>query len=138
MIDYGVKDYDEEFKRVEENNRKLLSIFGNSLKGLSEKTINNHLSNASLFLDDFFYRERLENPQEGAGYIDSFFDFFVSKCLWSSPNSVKQLAASIKKFYMCMYENRIVDINALTDVLTTIIWRLEDWMADSDISSRGY
>ncbi len=35
MIDYGVKDYDKEFKKVEENNKKLLSIFENSLKGLS-------------------------------------------------------------------------------------------------------
>lgn len=134
MIDYGVEDYDKEFKKVEENNKKLLSIFENSLKGLSEKTVNLHLSNASLFLDEYFYREGLENPQEGASYIDSFFDFFVRKCLWSSPNTVKQLASSMKKFYKCMYENGIVDSEALSDVLTQISWGLEEWMDESDIS----
>lgn len=138
MIDFNVKDYDEEFKRVEENNNKLLLIFENSLKGLADKTIKNHLTNASLFLNDYFYREGLENPQEGAEYIDSFFDFFVRKCLWSSPYTVKQLAASIKKFYKCMYQNKIVDSDALDEVLTAISWGLEEWMEDSDISSWEY
>ncbi len=138
MIDFDVKDYDGEFKKVEENNKKLLSIFEGSLKGLSEKTINTHLSNVSLFLDDFFYREGLENPEEGAGYIDSFFDFFVRKCLWSSPYTVKQLAASMKKFYKCMYQNNIVDSEALGEVLMTISSGLDMWMEDSDISSWEY
>lgn len=134
MIEYGVEDYEEKFKRVEENNDKLLTLFEKSLGGLSEKTIEQHLSNASLFLNEFFYREGLEDPEEGSAYIDSFFDFFVRKCLWSSPGSVKQLAASMKKFYKCLYQNGIVDGEALENVLEAIRDGLEDWMADSDIS----
>ncbi len=138
MIDYDVEDYEKEFQRVEKNNVKLLSLFEKSLQGLSDKTIDNHLSNASLFLNEYFYREGLENPQEGAEYIDSFFDFFVRKCLWSSPNTVKQLAASMKKFYKCMYQNNIVDAEAVEDVLDSIKNDLDFWMAESDISYMDY
>lgn len=135
MIDYDVKDYDKEFQRVEENNKKLLSLFKDSLNGLSEKTIQLHLSNASLFLNEYFYREGLEDPQEGSSYIELFFDFFIRKCLWSTPNTVKQLASSIKKFYKCMYQNNVVDINALEDVLLSIKDGLEDWMDECEMSS---
>lgn len=135
MIDYDVKDYDKEFQRVEENNKKLLSLFKDSLNGLSEKTIQLHLSNASLFLNEYFYREGLEDPQEGSSYIGLFFDFFIRKCLWSTPNTVKQLASSIKKFYKCMYQNNVVDINALEDVLLSIKDGLEDWMDECEMSS---
>lgn len=138
MIDFDVEDYEKEFKRVEDNNGKLLVLFEKSLAGLSDKTIDNHLSNASLFLNEYFYREGLENPQEGAEYIDSFFDFFVRKCLWASPATVKQLAASMKKFYKCMYQNKIVDEDAVNEVLVTIQYGLEDWIDESDISSWDY
>ncbi len=138
MISFDVDDYDKEFKRVEENNDKLLVLFEKALTGLSDKTIKQHVSNASLFLNDYFYREGLENPQEGAEYIDTFFDFFVRKCLWSSPATVKQLAASMKKFYKCMLQNGIVDDDAVEEVLMTIKYGLEDWMDESDISSWDY
>ncbi len=138
MISFDVDDYDKEFKRVEKNNDKLLVLFEKALTGLSDKTIKQHVSNASLFLNDYFYREGLENPQEGAEYMDNFFDFFVRKCLWSSPATVKQLAASMKKFYKCMLQNGIVDDDAVEEVLMTIKYGLEDWMDESDISSWDY
>lgn len=136
MIDYKVEDYDKEFKKVEKNNEKLLDLFEKSLEGLSEKTIDLHLSNAHLFLNEYFYREGLENPVEGAGYVDSFFDFFVRKCMWSSPNTVKQLAASMRKFYKCLYNNKIVEIEVLEHVLEIIDGGLEYWIEECDIS--GY
>ena len=48
-------DFDEIVKEAEERNEKYLDIFEKELQesGLSKKTINGHLSNVSLFLNDY-------------------------------------------------------------------------------------
>lgn len=107
--EYEEDDYDKEYKEHEKKNEELLDLFGKDLGKLSEKTKNLHLSNASLFINDFFYRYEIKDIDSGAAHIDSFFDFFIHKCLWSSPYTVRQMAASIKKFYKSMYAHKKVD-----------------------------
>ena len=47
---------------------------------------------------------------EGCGIkINMFLGcFFIHKCMWSTPGTIKSTAASIKKFYKCMNEHGYV------------------------------
>lgn len=135
MIDEETKDYEKEFEKVRKNNRAITALFKKDLAGLSDKTTKAHLDNVSLFLEDFFYREGIENVREGAEYIALFFSFFINKCAWSSPQSVKALASSMKKFYLSMEKSGIVDKERCDFVLDTIAVNLDEWMDKSDISS---
>lgn len=48
----------------------------------------------------------------GMKKIDSFLgDFFIRKCMWSTPANIKSTAASIKKFYQCVMREGIVNKN---------------------------
>lgn len=130
--EYEEDDYDKEYNEHEKN-EELLDLFGKDLGKLSEKTKNLHLSNASLFINDYFFRYEVKDVEEGAAYIDSFFDFFIHKCLWSSPYTVKQMAASIRKFYKSMYAHGRVGEEDLEYVLETIKYNFDDWVDESDI-----
>lgn len=135
MIDTDVKDYDKEFDKVRKRNREILEIFNKDLSSLSDKTRKDHINNASLFLEDFFYREGLENVTEAAAYIPSFFSFFIDKCAWAAPSSVKSLAGSMKKFYKSMEKNGLVGKKECDLVLETIKENLDEWVEESDYGS---
>ena len=106
-------DFDKMLKETEKRNEKFLDIFEKELKesGLSKKTIYGHLSNVSLFINDYlpYYQENTK-MEEAMGCVDDFLDyFFIHKCMWATPSSLKATAASIKKFYKCMASNKLVD-----------------------------
>lgn len=44
--------------------------------------------------------------EEGVTMLGDFLgDFFIRKCMWSTPASVKTTAASLKKFYKSMSDH---------------------------------
>lgn len=105
-------DYEARIKANEKQNEEYLRIFENELKekGLSAKTIREHVSNADLLLNDYLpgYEEDYLMA-EGMNSLFGFFDFFIRKCMWSTPAAVKKLGASLKKFYKCMMEHGLVE-----------------------------
>ena len=106
-------DFDEIVKEAEERNEKYLDIFEKEFQesGLSKKTINGHLSNVSLFLNDYLvYYQEDTKMEDAVGCVDDFLGyFFIRKCMWATPSSLKATAASIKKFYKCMVSNGLVN-----------------------------
>lgn len=132
-IEQEEDEYDIAYNRHEAKNDELLDLFAEDLSKLSEKTRQLHLNNASLLINDYFFRYEIKDIDFGAAHIDSFFDFFIHKCLWSSPYTVKQMAASIKKFYKSMYAHKKVDEVCLEFVLETIKDNLDIWIDESDI-----
>lgn len=108
-----IKDNEMEttIEETENYNRELLSAFERSLKAkdLSDKTIQRHIFNADLYMNDFLLY-RLDQPvASGKESLDEFFYFYIHKCMWSTPVNVKTTAASIKKFYEFLAEQGIVD-----------------------------
>ena len=105
MTDY--EKYEKDCEEVRTENAELLLIFESELKakGLSVKTIRSHMDNVDLYINDFLLREDAEHMDSGLRRLDSFFYFFIHKCMWSTPGTVKTTAASIKKFYKCMLEH---------------------------------
>lgn len=54
----------------------------------------------------------ITKAEDGLGEVFMFFDdWFIRKCTLSSRNSLKEMAASLKKLYQYMSENNYVGIN---------------------------
>lgn len=103
-----MEDYKLYEIKVEENkkrNEKFLKEFESWLneKNLVKKTVRKHLSNVDLYINDYLNYYDIEKMEEGIYSVYGFLNgWFIEKCLWSSKNSIKETAASIKKFYECM------------------------------------
>ena len=98
MFDF--EEYERECNKIRETNNSLLSVFEKDLisAGLSPKTIKNHIENTDLYINEFLLRERPLPMEHGTNALDSFMlEFYICKCLWSTPATVKSTAASIKQ-----------------------------------------
>ena len=132
-------DY-EEYERLcdarREENGKYLNIFEADLKeaGLKPKTIKNHLFNVDFYINEFLLRMEPLEMQEGCGYeIDGFLgDFFIRKCMWSTPATIKSTAASIKKFYKSMHEHGHVDQDSYRELCDEIKDSMEIWQEECE------
>ena len=66
--------------------------------------------------------------KHGCGMVDAFLgEFFIRKCMWSTPGTIKSTAASIKKFYKCMVEKNLVEKDAYTLLCEVIRDNMEEW-----------
>lgn len=123
--------YNQKYDQIEKENKEYLKLFEDSIQNLSKKTIRNHVMNADLFLNDYLLEHELKNMVEGLEEVYFFIDdFFIRKCLWSSPSSVKSTAASIKKFYKCMKDNGKIKEEEYKALCEEIKDNLETWMED--------
>lgn len=101
-------DYLDFSEKNEDTNHEYLLLFQEDLEnaGLKDKTIYNHLSNVNLFINDFLIYYMDATMEEGVTMLGDFLgDYFIRKCMWSSPSTVKTTAASLKKFYKSMAEH---------------------------------
>lgn len=108
-------DYEQYLKlcqSIQETNDLLLELFEEDLvkSGLKEKTINRHLSNVDFFLNEFLLRAGALPMEKGISMLDEYLgNFFIRKCMWSTPANIKTNATSIKKFYKSMLEHRKIE-----------------------------
>ena len=96
-------DYDERLcKKQQEKNDYYLEVFEKDLieSGLKSITIRRHLANVDFYINQYLLREMPNEMQVGCGSaIDMFLgDYFIHKCMWSTPETIKSTAANIKKF----------------------------------------
>ncbi|MGN1181570.1 MAG: hypothetical protein ACI4SR_01080, partial [Faecalibacillus sp.] len=107
-MDY--EEYEKSCEAIRQQNDELLNIFVDDLKGLSPKTINNHLRNVDFYINDYLLYGDLLTFDQGIEVIDDFFDnFFIRKCMWSTPSTIKSTAASLKKFYKSMADHQKIN-----------------------------
>jgi site-specific recombinase XerD len=130
MVDYD--RYEEDCKMIRNDNEKLLHEFEAWLNasGLSEKTINNHLSNIDFYINEFLLYEDPIKAKNGVGAVDMFLGYwFIKKAMWASQASIKSNATSLKKFYTFMYEKGLVEKESLSDLKETIKEEMPEWLA---------
>lgn len=102
-------------KKIKENqkrNKKFMKEFEEWLKekSLSDKTIRKHLSNVDLFINEYLNYYDVETAEEGIDSVYSFLNsWFIEKCMWATPYTIKEESASIKKFYAYMSEKGYVE-----------------------------
>lgn len=129
--------YDYE-KMIEENikrNEKFINEFEKWLneKGLVTKTIRKHLNNVDLYINGYLNYYDIIKAEEGMNYIYSFLGgWFIQKCLWASRNSLKETAASIKKFYQYMSENNYVGVEDYKNICIFIKESMYEFLRQVD------
>lgn len=131
MNDY--EKYEKDVKENEKRNKKFLEIFEQWLKkkGLGTKTINNHLANADLYINNFLIYYEAVKMEDGWHEINSFLgDWFIRKCMWSTEYSVKTTATSIKKFYQCMCESNFIKKEDYEELSTIIKQNMDIWIQE--------
>ena len=138
-----MNDYKNCEKNVEENhkrNKKFIEEFEDWLrdKGLAKKTIRKHVNNASLYIDDYLNYYDAETMEDGVHFVNGFLDgWFIEKCLWSSRTSLKETAASIKKFYECMSEKEYVTKEDYKKLCREIKDNMEEYLEQMDAYDDG-
>lgn len=129
-MDYS-KD-EKEVEKVRNENDKYLELFYSYLvkKNFSTKTINNHISNVSFYLNDFLCYYEVQTMENGCYQIDDFLgDWFIRKAMWSNCASIKSNCASIKKFYECMLEHKLISAKDFQVLKETIKDKKAIWIA---------
>lgn len=120
--------YEEKCKEIRQENERLLELFKESLQGLSAKTVDRHLSNVDFYINEYLLYEDALTFEEGIWKIDSFLGyFFIKKCMWSTPGTIKSTAASIKKFYKCMMEHEMIQRTDFEYLSKTIKEGMSEW-----------
>lgn len=121
--------------RRKENN-KLLDIFEEELRcaGLKQNTIKRHIINVDFYINTFLLREEPLEIKSGCGIMleDFLGYFFIRKCMWSTPATIKTTAASIKKFYKCMLANGYIGKAEYEELCNTIKENMEEWQEDCE------
>lgn len=124
-------NYEKERNAMTELNQKYLDLFVDDLleKGLSQKTIRNHLSNVEFYINDFLCYYDVEPMVKGCYYVDEFLgDWFVRKAMWSNATSIKSNCSSFKKFYALMLEYNFITKKDYQMLITTIKDKKEYWV----------
>jgi site-specific recombinase XerD len=129
MDDY--QKYEEDCKKIRKANERLLNEFEMWLKsaGLSDKTINNHLSNIDFYVNEYLLYEDATEAKDGVDAVGMFLGYwFIKKAMWASKSSIKGNATSLKKFYTFMHEKGLIDKEDLTDLMQTIKKDMPEWL----------
>ena len=125
------EEYEKKCEKIRKDNKRYLEIFTENLKGLSPKTIRAHLNNVDFYINEYLLREDALSMEQGVSHIDNYLgNFFIRKCMWSTPATIKSTAASIKKFYKCMMEHGFIKDEHYVDLCAVIKENMEFWQAD--------
>ncbi|NCB92933.1 MAG: recombinase [Clostridia bacterium] len=134
MDEIDFKEYEEKCKLIKQENESLLEMFEKDLEGLNPKTINRHLTNVDFYINTYLLREDAYDFTHGIWDIDDYLgNFFIRKCMWSTPGNIKSTAASIKKFYQCMLKQEMIqnaDYEYLCETIKDNMWK---WQSDCEI-----
>jgi len=131
IMDSEYETYKKELAAMHKVNKIYLEGFKNQLinKGLSDKTIYNHVNNVDFYINNYLCYEDVQGVRIGCYSTSEFFeDWFVRKAAWSSCAQIKSIAASLKKFYAYMLTLSIVDQDDYDELRETIKEEMPDWL----------
>jgi site-specific recombinase XerD len=124
--------YEESCKKIRKANERLLNEFEVWLKssGLSEKTTNNHVSNINFYINEYLLYEDATEAKDGVHAVGMFLGYwFIKKAMWASQASIKDNAASLKKFYTFLLDKGLIDKEDLIDLKQMIKKEMPEWLA---------
>ena len=124
--------YERQCKKIREENVGLLGDFKSWLhgKGLSEDTVKRHLENIDFYLDRYLLYDDAFSASDGVHYVDGFLGYwFIRKAMWASAAHIRANAASLKKFYTFMLEEKhLIENDDLDELKTEIKEMLPEWL----------
>ena len=139
MCDYD--EFEKECKKIKKENEEYLKLFEEELTaaGLSSKTIRNHIFNVDFFINDYMLREEPQTIDLVPACLDTFLGYyFIHKCMWSTPQTIKSTAASIKKFYKCMLNHGKIEKDDYDFLCSEIKDNMEDWQDECAVYNGSY
>lgn len=126
---------------IEMKKEKAVQLFREDLekKGFTTKTVRNHCMNVDFYIDylDRYHEAEIEDGIQYEYLADFFGYFFIRKCMWSTPATLKSTAASIKKFYKCLYEQHMIDEKNFKDFLSIMKDFVPEWAEECDMYNHG-
>jgi site-specific recombinase XerD len=131
MEDY--EQYEKDCELIREQNKKLLDGFRASLQqsGLAEKTIKNHLQNIDFYINTYLLNYEIKEAKDGVDEISMFLGYwFIKKAMWASQATIRSNAASFKKFYAFMLDEKLISNEDLLDLKTTIKEEMPEWLEE--------
>ncbi len=88
-----------------------------------------HSENIDLYINDYLLYEDATEAQDGICSVDMFLGYwFIRKAMWASPASIRDNAASLKKFYQFMLEKGCVTKEDVEDMNKTIKRNMPLWL----------
>jgi site-specific recombinase XerD len=130
-MDFDYEAFEKERDAIREINKLHLEEFEKWLKssGLSEKTIDRHVSNVDFYINEFLCYYDAQDVQAGCYDVDQFLgDWFIRKAMWSSCSGIKSNAASFKKFYSFMLALNVIEQEDYDSLCATIKEEMPDWL----------
>ena len=89
------------------------------------------LANVEFYLNTFLLYSVILRMQDGVYEIGEFLGYyFIRKCMWSTPDTIKSTAASIKKFYKSMLSHGLIDSNQYRLLADTIKDNMREWQEE--------
>ena len=142
MVDY--KQYEAKCKKIQKANKSLLADFETWLKssGLSDKTINNHLSNIDFYINEYLLYKDIIEARDGVDSVSMFMGYwFIHKAMWASQASMKNYATSLKRFYAFLVEKGLIHKEVLNRLKKTIKEEMSEWLTSlkryDDLGKQG-
>lgn len=131
------EDYEQKCDEIRLRNEAYLDEFWTDLvnAGLKEKTINRHYHNADFYINTYLLREEPSEMTCGTNSFkiaDFLGYFFIRKCMWSTPGTIKSTAASIKKFYNSMLQRGHIEESDYRELIETIKDNMACWINDCE------
>ena len=130
-MDFDYEAYEKERNAIREINELHLTGFEKWLKsdGLSEKTIDKHVSNVDFYINEFLCYYDAEDVQQGCYSVSQFLgDWFIRKAMWSSCSGIKSNAASFKKFYAYMLAVNVIEQKDYDALCSTVKEEMPEWL----------
>lgn len=128
---YEFDEIDKKVEQIRKENAVYLKDFSKWLKEqrLSVKSINNHVSNVDFYINDYLCYSEPQNCIDGCSDINGFLgDWFIEKATWSSASTIKSTAASIKKFYLFMFQKGKISKEDYDNLCETIKSLMPEWL----------
>lgn len=126
-----MSSYEKQVRIINKKNELYLREFSDYLEknGLSDKTINKHISNVDYYINDFLNYYDANEMVKGCYEVNAFLgDWFIRKAAWATKTSVKENAASIKKFYKCMLELGHIKQEDFDNLCLIIKEEMDSWI----------
>lgn len=129
------EEYEQKCNEIRTRNEIYLEEFREDLLnvGLKENTINKHFWNVDFYINTYLLREEPREMVTGtrSSYLDGFLGFFfIRKCAWSTPRTIKSNAASIKKFYKSMFQRGHINESNYNELMEEIKDNIDIWIED--------
>ena len=97
---------------------------------LTQKKIAKHISNIDFYINEFLLYEETSEAIDGVGSVGMFLGYwFIKKAMWANKSSIKENAASLKKFYQYLYEKGKVPEDDVIFLKEEIKEGMPEWLA---------